>query len=90
MNKEDQLLQIEAALQTLEPTYLEIIDDSGKHRGHGGWRGEGILSHIHVKIASPQFEGKSRVQRHRLVMDNIFHKSGENLHSVKVSIVGCP
>ncbi len=88
MSKDDQLLQIKDALQTLEPTYLEIIDDSEKHRGHGGWI-EGRVTHIHIKIASHKLAGLTRVQQHRLIMERFFIKNEESLHSVKVSIVGC-
>lgn len=48
------------------PTALEIIDESEKHRGHGGYR-EGGESHFQVIIRAPAFGGKSRVAQHRAV-----------------------
>ena len=53
-------------LTALQPTALEIRDDSESHRGHAGFR-EGGESHFHIHIASPAFKGMSRLQRHRLV-----------------------
>lgn len=88
MNKDDQILQIKAALQSLQPTHLEIVDESDRHRGHGGWI-EGQVTHVHVKIASVLFDGLTRIQQHRLVNEKLFINTEKNLHSVKISIVGC-
>ena len=50
----------------LAPTRLEIIDESENHRGHSGWR-EGGQTHFRIRMASPEFAGLSRIQRHRLI-----------------------
>lgn len=52
--------------QAFAPTLLEVVDDSERHRGHGGYR-EGGESHFHVKIRAAAFKGQSRLQRHRAV-----------------------
>ena len=52
--------------EQLEPTVLEVIDDSARHAGHAGAR-EG--SHFEVRLESPRFAGLSRLARHRLVYD---------------------
>lgn len=49
---------LEAALrQALQPTTLEVIDESGAHAGHAGANAEGRGTHFRVRIASPLFEG---------------------------------
>ena len=53
-------------LDALAPTRLEIIDESENHRGHSGWR-EGGQTHFRIRMASPEFAGLSRIQRHRLI-----------------------
>ena len=53
-------------LAALEPTALEIVDDSESHRGHAGFR-EGGQSHFHISLTSPAFAGLTRIERHRLV-----------------------
>ncbi|SNT68812.1 BolA family protein [Paracoccus seriniphilus] len=53
-------------LAVLNPTQLEIIDESESHRGHAGFR-EGGESHFRIRMASPALAGLSRVARHRLV-----------------------
>ena len=50
----------------LEPTRLEVIDDSADHAGHAGHSGAGE-SHFTVRIESAAFAGTSRVERQRLV-----------------------
>ena len=58
---------------TLAPTMLDVIDESGAHAGHAGANGTGFGTHFRVRIASPLFEGKTRVARHRLVYYYIKH-----------------
>jgi BolA protein len=58
---------LRAALeQALQPTELEIRDESAAHAGHAGAREGG---HFHVRIASARFVGLGPVARHRLVYD---------------------
>ena len=58
--------EMKARLATLQPTLLEIIDESESHRGHAGFR-EGGESHFRIRLTSPTFSALSRIQRHRLV-----------------------
>ncbi|MBM2577514.1 BolA family transcriptional regulator [Jannaschia sp. Os4] len=53
-------------LQALQPTRLEVVNQSHLHAGHAGDDGSGE-SHWHVALATPRFEGVGRVQRHRMV-----------------------
>ena len=53
-------------LAELQPTRLEVIDESEQHRGHAGWR-DGGQTHFRIRMASPRFQGLGRVDRHRLV-----------------------
>jgi len=55
--------------QRLSPTQLEVLDESAAHLGHAGQDGTGVGTHFRVRIASPLFEGRPKVARHRLVYD---------------------
>jgi len=58
---------IEAKLtEALQPSEIEITDESHLHAGHSGWR-EGGETHFRVRVVSESFAGKGRVDRHRLV-----------------------
>lgn len=48
------------------PDLLQIVDDSEKHRGHGGWR-EGGETHFNVTIRAAQLAALPRLARHRAV-----------------------
>ena len=50
----------------LSPSRIELVDDSEQHRGHGGHNPEGE-SHFSLRIESPSFAGKNRVQRQRMI-----------------------
>ena len=76
--------------QTLQPTYLEVIDESAAHAGHSGANAEGFGSHFRVRIASPAFAGISRVARHRLVYDAMQNFIDQGLHAVAIEIVDSP
>lgn len=55
-----------ARLAALNPTRLEVIDESESHRGHAGFR-EGGESHFRIRMASAAFAGLGRIERHRLI-----------------------
>jgi BolA protein len=55
--------------ERLAPTQLEVLDESAAHLGHAGQDGTGVGTHFRVRIASPLFEGRPKVARHRLVYD---------------------
>ena len=50
----------------LAPVRLDIVDESQLHTGHAGAR-PGGESHFRVTVVSAAFEGKSRVDRQRMV-----------------------
>lgn len=77
--------RIEAALLAeLSPSQINVIDDSERHRGHGGWR-EGGETHFAVEVVSAAFEGKSRLARQRLVMDALKAEFDTGLHALSVT-----
>ncbi len=61
----DTLERIEQKLAVLSPDSVELIDDSEQHAGHAGAQGGG--GHFQLIIVSPQFEGKSAQERHRMI-----------------------
>jgi BolA protein len=68
----------------LQPTTLEVIDESGAHAGHAGANGTGFGTHFRVRIASPIFTGKTRVARHRLVYDALQDFIDQGVHAIAI------
>ena len=67
----------------LSPTSVRLIDDSEKHRGHGGYNPAGE-SHFTLEIVSPVFAGKSRVERQRLVYAALGDLMRERVHALSI------
>ena len=74
-------------LERLQPTALEVIDESAAHAGHAGANAEGRGSHIRVRVASPLFAGLNRVQRHRLVYDALQDFIDQGLHALAIELI---
>ena len=76
---------LEGALrEALQPTSLEVIDESAAHAGHSGANVQGYGTHFRVRIASPLFDGKSRLARHRLVYDSLQAFIAQGLHAIAI------
>jgi BolA protein len=74
----------------LQPTQLEVLDESAAHAGHSGANAEGYGSHFRVRIASPLFAGKTRVARHQLVYDALQNFIAQGLHALAIEIIESP
>ena len=80
--------QLTARLQErLAPTQLQVIDESSQHAGHAGANAEGFGSHFRVQIASPPFEGLTRVAKHRLVYDALQDFIDQGLHALAIELI---
>jgi BolA protein len=69
---------------SLQPTVLEVLDESGAHAGHAGANGTGFGTHFRVRIASPLFTGQTRVARHRLVYDALQEFIAQGVHAIAI------
>ena len=67
--------------EKLAPQSLEIIDDSHKHAGHGS---AGGMGHFTVNICATAFEGRSLLQRHRLVYDAMGALMQTEIHALSI------
>ena len=72
---------------TLQPTHLQVIDESAEHAGHVGANADGFGTHVRVRIASPVFAGKTRVAKHRLVYGAMQNFIDQGLHALAIDIV---
>jgi len=67
----------------LSPSRVELIDDSEKHRGHGGYNPQGE-SHFTLRIESPAFAGKSRVERQRMIYAALGELMDARVHALSI------
>jgi len=68
---------------SLAPARIELIDDSEQHRGHGGYNPAGE-SHFTLRIESPAFAGKSRVERQRMVYAALGDLMESRVHALSI------
>ena len=68
----------------LQPTALEVLDESAQHAGHMGSNGTDFGTHFRVKIASPLFTGQSRVACHRLVYGSLQIFIDQGVHAIAI------
>ncbi|KAE8223637.1 hypothetical protein CF319_g3355 [Tilletia indica] len=72
---------------SLQPTKLEVRNDSAKHAHHaamvaqGGGSGE---THFFVEITSPAFEGKTQIARHRQINTLLSDEFDRGLHALSI------
>ena len=71
-------------IEALGPTQLQVIDDSEKHRGHGGHNADSGESHFTVEIESPAFAGMNRVARQRAVNHALADLLVERVHALAI------
>lgn len=68
----------------LQPSQLDVIDESATHAGHTGSNGTPYGSHFRVRIASPFFTDIPRVARHRLVYDALQDFIDQGVHAIAI------
>ena len=80
MSMEDQIRELLAPLQ---PQSVRMQDDSALHAGHAGAEGGG--GHYTLRIISPQFAGKNRVARHRMVYEALGSLMKQQIHALALT-----
>jgi len=68
--------------KALQPSFLNVRDDSRHHVGHPGAAGGG---HYSVTIVSAAFEGKNLLQRHKLVYQALEGWIGKEIHAIQIN-----
>ena len=80
INREQRIRQCLEEL--FQPTDLLLKDQSQLHAGHEGARdGKG---HFDVTIVSQAFDGKSRIQRHRMVYAALGGLLESDIHALRI------
>jgi BolA protein len=75
---------LETKLQmAFSPVSLQVIDESSQHAGHAGARPDGE-SHFRVKIIAAAFQGKSRVEQHRMINHVLAAELKERVHALAI------
>ena len=80
----DRRLHIEQKLRdALAATRVEVVDESALHAGHAGASTGG--GHFRALVVSGHFEGKSRLERQRLVYAALTDEMGAQIHAISMT-----
>jgi len=71
----------EKLVRALQPTRLDIVNESHLHAGHRGSPATGE-SHFRILVISPMFAGKPRIARHRLVNEALAEELRGPVHAL--------
>ncbi len=86
MNNDKRMLKIREQLQAaLNPTHLEIEDESHLHRGHVG--AQSGAGHFAVTLASPFFIDKTKIACHRLIYAALGSMMPTEIHALKIKVI---
>jgi BolA protein len=69
--------------EAFRPESLEVQDESHLHEGHAGHR-PGGETHFRVYIVSRAFEGKSRLERHRMINAALASELAGSVHALAI------
>ena len=69
--------------EAFSPESLEVQDESHLHEGHAGHR-PGGETHFKVYIVSGAFQGKSRIERHRMINVALAVELKDSVHALAI------
>ena len=76
--------EIRSRLQALQPTSLELVDESAQHAGHAGAQ-PGGNTHWRLTIVSPRFAGQPTVARHRMIYQALGELMQNPIHALAIT-----
>lgn len=75
---------LEAKLKlAFRPKALDVRDEWSQHEGHSGWK-PGGETHFRVYIIAEAFEGKSRVDMHRMINEVLADELAGPVHALAI------
>jgi BolA protein len=84
----DQIMSMDVRIKEklttrFQPEALDVINESHLHAGHSSSPNSG-QSHYRVLIVATAFEGKSRLERHRLVNETLAAELKDGVHALAI------
>lgn len=76
--------EIKLKLQVLNPSHLELQDESAMHAGHKGNNGGG---HFRLIIKSQSFNNLSAILRHRLIYQLLDGYIPSKIHALSIDAI---
>ncbi|HCI51885.1 MAG TPA: BolA family transcriptional regulator [Gallionella sp.] len=74
--------KMKARLASLNPTFVNIVDESHKHAGHAGAQSGG--GHYLLQIVTHKFAGKGTLARHRMIYSALGEMMKTDIHALNI------
>jgi|SRR5690349_1863676 BolA family transcriptional regulator, general stress-responsive regulator len=71
--------------EQFSPKLVSLVDESARHEGHAG-AAPGGETHYALKLVASAFEGKSRLERQRLVYHALREEFDTGLHALALDL----
>lgn len=86
MKKNNTAAEIRSILEkNLTLSYLEIIDDSAKHKKHKHFNED--KKYFTLKIMALEFEGKSLLENHKIIYHYLDDLIKSSIHALSIKII---
>jgi BolA protein len=69
--------------EAFAPESLDVTDESHLHEGHAG-HSPGGETHFRLYIVSSAFQGKSRIERHRMINTTLAAELAGSVHALAI------
>jgi BolA protein len=69
--------------EAFTPESLIVVDESDQHQGHAGHR-PGGQTHFRVYIVAAAFQGKTRIDRHRMINSVLSAELAAGVHALAI------
>jgi BolA protein len=76
-------LIIKKLTEAFAPQSLKVVDESHQHEGHAGHR-PGGQTHFRVYIVAHAFQGKTRIERHRMINQSLAAELSGGVHALAI------
>jgi BolA protein len=78
----EQLITVKLT-EAFMPESLTVVDESDQHQGHAGHR-PGGQTHFRVYIVAAAFQGKTRIDRHRMINSVLSAELAAGVHALAI------
>jgi len=77
--------RIKERLNSLKPTYLEIIDESSGHQGH--YQSSSHETHLKLIIAAQSLGEYTLLKQHKIIKELIAEEFDQGLHALTIKVI---
>ena len=83
MNRKNRIIE---KLKTLNPDFLEVIDQTTAHSGHAEILPDSEETHCYINISSKNLSKFKLIEQHRIINNLLKQEFDKGLHAISINI----